>query len=503
MNQAAILAALPNFLLDASGSPKIAWLLGVLVMAIILLLVLILVMRLQAFVALILTSVIVAILSGMELSVIPDTVVKGMAGALGMLATIVGLGAIFGQVLEYSGGAQSLANSLHKTFGEKRAPFAMILVGFLISIPVFFDVALVILAPILVAMSKASGKSILRYGLPLCAAMAVTHACIPPTPGPILVALNLGADLGLVILWGFVVGLPTAIIAGLLGARMGDKLHVPIPKIFAEAEPAAANDGGKPVAAWEVIALILLPIVLILAQSLVSIDMKNEIAAFEAAKTAEDVSLAETVAGFDKITDEGKPVGWVQFIVFLGHPITALLITTLVTLWLLGSLRGTDKDTLMDLATKALGPAGIIILVTGAGGVFKAILVDSGVGNALAETFQGLAAPLILLGFLLTVIIRVTQGSATVAMIGGSALMAEAVKAAYTAGEMSGHDVALMGIAIACGATMASHVNDSGFWVVKNYLGMTEKQCLSTFTVITSVIGGVGFMLAWILSMIF
>ncbi|MEM1295200.1 MAG: gluconate:H+ symporter [Verrucomicrobiota bacterium] len=502
MNQAAILAALPNFLLDASGSPKIAWLLGVLVMAIVLLLVLILVMRLQAFVALILTSVVVAILSGMELSVIPDTVVKGMAGALGMLATIVGLGAIFGQVLEYSGGAQSLANSLHKRFGEKRAPFAMILVGFLISIPVFFDVALVILAPILVAMSKASGKSILRYGLPLCAAMAVTHACIPPTPGPILVALNLGADLGLVILWGFIVGLPTAIIAGLLGARMGDKLHVPIPKIFAEAEPSS-NDGGKPVAAWEVIALILLPIVLILAQSLVSIDMKNEIAAFESATAAEDGSLAETVAGFDKIDAEGNPVGWVQLIVFLGHPITALLITTLVTLWLLGVLRGTDKDTLMDLATKALGPAGIIILVTGAGGVFKAILVDSGVGNALAETFQGLAAPLILLAFLLTVIIRVTQGSATVAMIGGSALMAEAVKAAYTAGDMSGNDVALMGIAIACGATMASHVNDSGFWVVKNYLGMTEKQCLSTFTVITSVIGGVGFMLAWILSMIF
>ncbi len=479
MNQAAILASLPSFLLSADGDPKIWWLLTVLLFAIVFLLVLILVVRLQAFVALILTSVTVAILSGMDLSSIPDTISSGMGGALGTLATIVGLGAIFGQVLEYSGGAQSLANSLRHRFGEKRAPFAMILVGFLISIPVFFDVALVIIAPILVAMAKESGKSILRYGLPFCAAGVVTHACIPPTPGPILVAENLGADLGTVILWGFVVGFPTALIAGLLGARMGDRLHVPIPKIFTDqAETTTETGGGKPVAAFEVIALIMLPIVLIMAQSLVKIQHKPAI-------------------------DAGEAAGWVNFILFLGHPISALLLTTLITLFLLGTLRGTDKNTLMDLATKALGPAGIIILVTGAGGVFKTILVESGVGNALAETFAGFNAPLILLAFLLTMIIRVTQGSATVAMIGGSALMAAAVKSAYAAGEMSGHDVALVGIAIACGASMCSHVNDSGFWVVKNYLGMTEKQCLSTFTVITSVIGVVGFLFACLFSMIF
>ena len=261
-------------------------------------------------------------------------------------------------------------------------------------------------------------------------------------------------------------------------------------------------------------ALILLPIVLILAQSLVSIDLKAEQKAYVALNdslaSAEGLALseaeretqfAEGIAGLSKLNPDGRPVMWVQLVVFLGHPITALLLTTLLTLYLLGTLRGVPKAKLMDLATQALGPAGIIILVTGAGGVFKAILVDSGVGDALAQVFSGLDAPLIFLAFLLTVIIRVTQGSATVAMIGGSALMAKAVEAAVLAEEMSRHDVALTGIAIACGATMASHVNDSGFWVVKNYLGMTEKQCLSTWSVITCIISVIGFLLAWMLSM--
>ena len=184
-------------------------------------------------------------------------------------------------------------------------------------------------------------------------------------------------------------------------------------------------------------------------------------------------------------------------LVFLGHPITALLLTTIVTLFLLGTLRGTDRNTLMDLSSKALGPAGIIILVTGAGGVFKTILVETKVGNAVAQTLGEM--PLFLAAFVLTFIIRVAQGSATVAMIGGSALMASAVA---TSG-MGEADRALMGIAIACAATMVSHVNDSGFWVVKNYLGMTEKQCLQTFTIITTIIGLTGFALAWMLSLVF
>ncbi len=495
-----MLQALPDFMpllaQAAETDLPVARLLTVLVLAIGMLLGLILVCRLQAYVSLLLVSVFVAIGAGMDMTTIGDTIKNGMGKSLGQLATIVGLGSIFGQVLQHSGGAQSLALALHRAFGENRSPLAMILVGFLVSIPVFFDVGLVILAPILVALAKNSGKSILYYGLPLCAAMAVTHACIPPTPGPILVGQNLDVSLGNMILFGGMVALPTALIAGLFSARLGSKIYVAPPEIFEE-----PDSGGKSVPAVEVILLILLPIGLILGATIAEQQIAKEIPSVT--ELLPEGDLSEKAIG--EASDQRKAMIkqalvesslGVKLLSFLGHPIVALLITTLATLILLGTLRGTDKNTLMDLCSKALGPAGIIILVTGAGGVFKEILVETQVGKAVAYSLGSM--PIFVLAFLLTFIIRVAQGSATVAMIGGSALIASAAAAA----NMSEPDKALLGVAIACAATMVSHVNDSGFWVVKNYLGMTEKQCLSTFTVITTVIGLVGFTLAWILSMI-
>lgn len=495
--QAAMLNLMPILAQTAETDLPIARLLTVLVAAIALLLLLILIIRIQAFVALLLVAVFVAIASGMEWTSIGDVLVKGMGSSLGLLATVVGLGSIFGQVLEHSGGAQSLATTLYRVFGDKRSPLAMIFVGFLVSIPVFFDVGLVILAPILVALARSTGKSILFYGLPLCAGMAVTHACIPPTPGPILVGQNLGVDLGQMILWGSIVALPTALVSGIVGARMGAKLEVAPPDIFAKVDPNASKN---PVPAAEVIALILIPIALILAstivkENLVSASVPSVTEIIESGQAA-DVEAAGGVRNglIDEVLANAS-VG-TKFILLIGHPICALLITTLATLFLLGTLRGTDKDTLMELSNKALGPAGIIILVTGAGGVFKTVLVESQVGNAVAQALSDGQISLMLLAFILTVIIRVAQGSATVAMIGGSAIMAPLVNMA----NLGAPDRALMGVAIACAATMASHVNDSGFWVVKNYLGMTEKQCLSTWTVITCIISVVGFGLAWILS---
>ncbi|MFT5471536.1 MAG: H+/gluconate symporter-like permease [Verrucomicrobiales bacterium] len=601
MNQPFLAEAFPTLIAVATeDGPGIPRLLGVLAAAIILLLTLILYFRMQAYVSLLLVSVFVAIGAGMDLTTIGPVIVEGMGSSLGQLATIVGLGSIFGQVLQHSGGAKSLAHALHNGFGEKRSPLAMILVGFLVSIPVFFDVGLVILAPILVALSKNSGKSILYYGLPLCAAMAVTHACIPPTPGPILVGQNLDVSLGNMIIYGGMVALPTALIAGLISARMGAKMYIAPPQIF---EDPDEDSNKKPVAAFEVIVLILLPIGLILAGTIVQQNFSKNIdsvtdylekenaeytlqvaaAADELPEAIKDetervVGIAQAADGLHfRIFDRNKAVvadmpaadvakikgnvgredavatqlaeieallpatpentleivtktravldltkskqavkdagsdrksaiskvlieeagTGTKILVFLGHPITALLLTTIVTLFMLGTLRGTDKNKLMELSSKALGPAGIIILVTGAGGVFKTILVKTQVGDAIAATLGGI--PLFLLAFVLTFIIRVAQGSATVAMIGGSALMASAVAASG----MGEADRALIGVAIACAATMVSHVNDSGFWVVKNYLGMTEKQTLQTFTVITTIIGLTGFTLAWILSTIF
>ena len=180
----------------------------------------------------------------MELIEVGDTIKDGMGGSLGFIATIIGLGAIFGQMIEHSGGAQSLANGMLKTFGERRANWAMLLTGFLISIPVFLDVGVVILAPIIYALARRSGKSVLVFALPLLAGMAVTHAFVPPTPGPTFVAFALQVPLGYAILWGVVVGLPTALITIPLCRRLGEKFHIQPPPVAEEAEEAPVHVVG-------------------------------------------------------------------------------------------------------------------------------------------------------------------------------------------------------------------------------------------------------------------
>lgn len=452
----------PSFLAIAVDAPVhgLGYLLGVLGTAIVLLLVMILVLRLQAFIALIIASIFVAVAAGMPLGDIPDTIVKGMGGALGFIATIIGLGAIFGQILEHSGGAKTLAHSLVNLFGQKRASWAMLLTGFLISIPVFLDVGLVIVAPIIYALARDTKKSLLLFGLPLVCGMAVTHAFVPPTPGPVAVAEILGADLGRVILYGIAIGLPTAIIVGIfLVPVLCKNVKVDIPAFFEEAE-----DSG-PLPNFGLVALIMgLPIVLIVLGSTWA--------------KAEDPSFLQNLIGF------------------LGHPVVALLLATLLALVFLGVMRGVSRDKLLDLSTKALGPAGIIILITGAGGVFKQILGASGVGDALADWLGGFGISAVVLAFLFSMIVRVAQGSATVAMITAAGLMAGIVEA----GSFTPTELALIVIAIAAGSTMLSHVNDSGFWIISRYLGMNEAQTLRTWTVLSVAISLIGFALTVVVS---
>ncbi len=441
---------------------SLGYLLGVLGVAILLLLVMILKLRLQAFVALIIVSIFVAVAAGMPLGDIPNTVVKGMGGALGFIATIIGLGAIFGQILENSGGAKTLAHSLVNLFGKERASWAMLLTGFLISIPVFLDVGLVIVAPIIYALARDTKKSLLLFGFPLVAGMAVTHAFVPPTPGPVAVAEMLGADLGRVILYGIMIGLPTAIISGIYFVPFVSKgIEVEIPPFFEEAKESG------PLPNFGLVSFIMgLPIILII--------------------------FGSTWAKSD------DPTGLQSLVGFLGHPVIALLIATLMALVFLGTMRGVKSEKLLELSTKALGPAGIIILITGAGGVFKQILGASGVGDALADALNGLGISAVVLAYLFSMIVRVAQGSATVAMITAAGLMAGIV----STGDYSQSDLALIVIAIAAGSTMLSHVNDSGFWIISRYLGLTEAQTLKTWTMISVVISVVGFALTFLLSII-
>lgn len=485
-----------------SDGLSLTYLLTLLVLAVAILIWLILKLRMQAFLALILASLFVAIgsckeLTGgagtLELATIGAKIQAGMASSLGFIATIIGLGAIFGSLLEHSGGAQSLAKSLLRIFGEKRASWAMVVTGFIISIPVFLDVALVIIAPILYALSRKTGKSVLAFGLPLLAGLMVTHAFVPPTPGPVWVAYEMGVGLGWVILFGCIVGFPTAVIGGIIvPKRMAEKLYIAPPEEF---EESTEEDDSKLPSLTSILVLIGLPILLILVGTITKEYVAKDIERAAIVESLNDADREDAGArkkayegAVSKSISEANPVA--KTFLFLGHPIIALLLATLGALIYLGYGRGYDKAVLMDVTTKSLGPAGIIILITGAGGVFKGIMGASGISDALSVACANWEINILILAYLFAVFVRVAQGSATVAMVTAGGLMSGIAEG------LSQPQLALVVVAIAAGASAVSHVNDSGFWMVSRYMLMTEKQTFQTWTVISTIVSVVGFLLA-------
>lgn len=427
--------------------------------------------KIHAFISLMITSILVGMFTGMPLMDIIKSLQDGMGSVLGFIAIVIGLGAIFGEILQVSGGAEALSRTMLKKFGEERSSWAMMTTGFIISIPVFLDVGFIILVPMAYALSRKTGKSVLYYAIPLLAGMAVTHAFIPPTPGPIAVTEIIDAQLGWVILFGFIVGFPAAIIAGPYFAKyISKKIHIDPPDITEEQKMLSESKHQElPSFGW-VVFLIALPLGLILASTLAELAVQSE--------WVEDNKIMEIVR-------------------FLGHPFIALLLATLAAMYILGVKRNYSGKQLMQVANKALAPAGLIILVTGAGGVFKQILVDSGVGAALAEMVSNKSIPPIVLAYILAVIIRLTQGSATVAMITAAGMVAPVIQVLGTGDTGK----ALVVLAIAAGATLFSHVNDSGFWLVGKYLNMTEKQTLQSWSVMVSIISVVAIILILILSL--
>jgi Gnt-I system low-affinity gluconate transporter len=441
-------------------------LLGILAAGIGLLLLLVLKLKVQAFISLLITAIFLGLATGMPPASVIGSITEGMGSTLGFVATVVGIGAIFGQMLESSGGAEALAASLIRRTGKERAPLALTITGFVVAIPVFLDVGFIILVPVIYALARDTQKSLLYFAIPLLAGLAVTHAFIPPTPGPIAVAELMGADLGWVILFGFVIGLPVALLAGpVFGKYISSRIHAPVPGNFEQ----AARAGALP-SFGQVTVIIATPLVLI---------------------------LANTVTGVWAKAHGAEHLVWVEAAGFFGHPFVALLIATLAAIYFLGIRRGFTRDAILQLSAKALAPAGLIILVTGAGGVFKQVLVDSGIGVMLAEKMTGMAMPPIVLAWLLAAIIRVTQGSATVAMITSAGLIAPVLGMF----NLTEPHRALVVIAIAAGATIMSHVNDSGFWLVGKYLGLSEKQTLQSWTVMETIIAVAGGALALLLSL--
>ena len=449
------------------------YLLIITVVAIVILLTLVTKLKIHAFISLLLVSAFVGIGAGMPLDKVLKSIENGMGGILGYIAVIVGLGSILGKLLEVSGGAETLARTIVRTFGTERTTWGLTLTGFIISIPVFLDVGFIILVPIVYALARKSKKSTLYYAIPLLAGLAVTHAFIPPTPGPIAVAEILKVPLGWVIVFGTITGIPAAILAGpVFGRYIGEKIHVTPPEFSETQEDHPVPESGK--GDFSVILLvILLPLILIVLATVLDVFVKQNVIAHE--------------------------TYLIKVLQFIGHPFSALTIATLVAAYFLGYRKGFTGKEVLKFTDRALAPAGLIILVTGAGGVFKQILIDSGVGKALAQTLTAYHIAPIILAYILAVIIRVTQGSATVAMVTSAGMIAPFL----TEISVSAPHKALIVIAIAAGSTILSHVNDSGFWLVNKYLGLTEQQTLKSWTVMETIISITGFVMALILAYTF
>jgi gluconate:H+ symporter, GntP family len=443
--------------------------------------------------------VLTALAAGLPISELLDTILDGFGSTLAEVALLVGLGAMLGKLLEVTGGAQVLADSLISRFGEQRAPLALGVASLLFGFPIFFDAGFVILLPIIFTVARRFGGSLLLYALPAAGALAMMHAFVPPHPGPVGAGNLLGADIGLLVVAGLVVGLPTWFISSYLFSRwIGHRIDLGVPDVFGSGPRSTGDgpgdgdgdgddepgDGGATVARTRtetpvrapafgtVLTLLLLPLVLILFNTGLN-----------------------TLGTYGVVPEDAT---WVVALSLIGETPIALLITLLVAIVVLARERF-SRDEVEELLNSSLGPICAIILITGAGGMFGEVLQATGIGTALTDSLSVLGLPVIVAAFVIALCLRVAQGSATVALLTTAALIAPAV----TADGMSGFSVALVVIAIAGGATALSHVNDSGFWLVGRFLGMDVGTTLRTWTVMVTLIGVVGFLIAAGLSLVF
>jgi Gnt-I system low-affinity gluconate transporter len=431
------------------------------------LLLLIIRFQLNAFLSLLLASIWIGLFGGIAPGEIGTIISKGMGDTLGFVATIVGLGSIFGAILEHTGGARQLSIFMVKKTGENKARLAMLISGFIVAIPVFFDVAFIILFPVIHAISQKTKKPLLYYAMPLLTGIAITHSFIPPTPGPVAVADILKVDLGWMIGLGIIVGLPVAILCGLWFARYFsfstdiDQQPFEIENVKEEASINLVN-----LTNWA----ITLPLLLMVLQATFKTLVENEV-----------------IAAF---------FGY-EFVLFIGHPFSALLIATLFALYFLGRKAGLDRKQLSDISAGALGPAGTIILITGAGGVLKQMLISTGIGSMIASEISGSSASLVVLAFGVAALVRVLQGSATISMITGAGIIGPVIS---TMEDISMPERTLLALAIAAGSVIASHVNDSGFWLVNRFLQHDVRETLRSWTIVSTLISVSAFLIILLIS---
>ncbi len=450
----------------SSGRLIVAALIGIA-----LIVVLITAVKMHPFLSLTIGSLVVGAIAGRAMSDTVDSFSKGFGDTAASVGTLIALGAMFGKLLADSGGADQIVDTIVGRAGTRLLPWAMALVGAIIGLPMFFEIGLVLLMPVILLVARRSGLPLVRVGIPAVAGLSAMHGFVPPHPGPLVAVAALKANLGLTLGIGVLIAIPTVILAGPVFSRFAARwVDVPVPDLFGGARDRAGDghpggeiNGGEGVrrpAFAVTLATVLLPVVLMLGKGLADIFATEG----NGARTVLDV---------------------------LGTPLVALLIAVLVAMYTFGRGAGMDLRALAASIEKSLPPIAGILLIVAAGGGFKQTLVDTGIGKVVADWVQGSGMSVLLLAWIVAVLIRLATGSATVATVTASGLMAP------LAHGMSPGQTSLLVLAIGAGSLFFSHVNDAGFWLVKEYFGQSVGQTIMSWSVMETIVSvaGLGFVL--------
>lgn len=411
--------------------------------------------KIHAFVALTAACLFLALTQGMELSSIVRAFELGLGNTLGFLAPVLALGAVLGKLMEISGGAERLAQTLINLLGKSNAHWAMLIVGYICGIPVFFQVGIVLLIALMFSVVKESGLPVIQVGLSMVAALVTVHCIVPPHPAAMAIAGTLGADVGKVIFYGLLVGIPAASFAGpIYGKYIAKYYPIAISGSYADSKPMETS---KLPPFGRTLLVIMLPLILMIMKTICEL-----------------------------MVDKANPPAYMTYINFIGTPMIALFISAIFAYFVLGIKRGFSWDQLGRYSEAAMGPLASIMLVIGAAGSFNKIIIDSGVGKTLEVVLSQINISPLIMAWLIAIIMRFALGSATVAMM---------TAAGFIMPLLAAHpelDPALIAISIGAGAIGASHVTDSGFWFVKESLGIPMNAMYTTYTVSTCIASVIG-----------
>lgn len=472
--------------------------------------------KLNAFISLTIGALLVSIIAGADLGTAVESFTTGVGNTIAGVGLLIAFGAAFGKILVDSGGADKVVDTIISKSSTAFLPWAMGIIGAIIGLPMFFEIGLVLLMPVIMLVARRSGLGLIRIGIPALAGLSAMHGLVPPHPGPLIGIDTLGANLGITMGLGILIAIPTIAIAGPMFAKLAAKwVELPTPTLFEgerekvedarrqdprpqdarhrdadRADPAdradlehadrEAGDSGteqttvgksvstrsKPSPSFGMtITAIMVPVVLMLGKALVEIFVTSA---------------------------QSQGTWWYKTIEFVGTPLIALLLTVIVSFFLLGTPAGMGRKELADSVASSLPPIAGIILIVGAGGGFKQSLVDTGIGTVIAKFVADSSFSPILIAWFVAVLIRLATGSATVATITASAIMLPIVETLTESGDMSTAMLALIVLAIGSGSVFFSHVNDAGFWLIKEYFGMSVGETVKTWSIMETVLSIVG-----------